>query len=423
MAVIKFRNPYRQLPTGDDYEDDGYDYEEEDSRIFIDEAVEDSERAKERRREILRLILHGGLIVGAAAAFLALVLFLASQRVYTNASTDVILETDSQDDGTEFTALGSNVVYYSKDGASCLNAGGSLIWSQSFEMQQPLTSIAGDVMAIADYNGSTIYLLNSKEILGPVNTNMPIRALSVSESGEVAAVLADTDVTWLYLFDSSGNTIAYFKTTMEQSGYPLSVAVSPSGELVCVSHLLAEGDGISSSIAFYNFGNVGQNVAENNVSGFNYDDEIFPVTVYLDNSTCAAVSDSRIAFFTGREIPQNGSNAMFSEELKGVYTGESYIGLLFAETSGESEYSLQIYDASGEVTGTVPVDMDFTDIRIAGKNVFISNSTQLQIYNVSGRQRYSGTFEEEIRRVIPRNDTMSKIYLATGNGLEQMTLR
>ena len=422
MAVIKFRNPYSQLMPENDSDEDDYDYEEDDGRIFIDEEIEDSERLWERRREILRLVLHWGWIAGAAAGFLALMVFLASQRVYTGASTSTILEMDSQE-GTEFAVLGSNIVYYSKDGASCLNSNGTLIWSQSFEMQKPLTSVSGDVMAIGDYSGSTIYLFGEKEIIGSVNTNMPIRALSVSESGEVAAVLADTDVTWVYLFDKSGNTIAYFKTTMEQSGYPISVSVSPSGELVCVSHLLTKSDGVSTSIAFYNFGSVGQNAAENNVSGFNYEDEIFPVTAYLSNSVCAAVSDSRIVFFTGKEIPQSSTNAMFTDELKGVYIGENYIGLLFEDTSGEEDYSLQIYDISGQIAGTISFSMDFTEIGIAGKNVFISSQTRLLIYNVNGRQRYDGEFEESAREVVPRDDTMSRFYLVTENGLEQMVLR
>ncbi len=421
MAVIKFRNPYSSLMPEDDYEDDSYDYEG-DERSFIDEEADDSERAWERRREILRLVLRWGGIAGAAAAFLALMVFLASQRVYTGASTSMILEMDAQD-GTEYTTLGSNVVYCSKDGASCLNANGTIVWSQSFEMQKPLISVAGDVMAVGDYNGSTIYLLGEKKILGSVNTNLPIRALAASESGEVAAVLADTDVTWVYLFDASGNTIAYFKTTMAQSGYPLSVAVSASGELVCVSHLLTGSSGVSSSIAFYNFGNVGQNVAENNVSGFNYDNEIFPVTAYLSNTVCAAVSDSRIAFFTGREIPQSGVNTLFQDEIKGVYVGEGYIGLLFDDASGEDDYALQIYDAAGNVAGTVSFSMDFSEIQIAGKHVFICSSSELQIYDVNGRERYSGSFDKEVREVVPRTDTMGRLYLVTADGLEQMTLR
>lgn len=421
MAVIDFRNPNSRFSLDDDYDDDDFE-EEDDGQSFIDEEIEDSENTWKRRREILRLILHWAGIAAALVVFLALVLFLASQRVYSSYSVSAVMEMSSQDD-TSFTTLGSNVVYYSKDGASCINAGGNVVWSVSYEMQKPLVSRAGDILAIGDYNGSTIYLQNASETLGTINTNMPIAALSASESGEVAAVLMDTDVTWVYLFDKEGNTIAYFKTTMSQSGYPVSVSVSPSGELVCVSHLLTSSTGVTSSIAFYNFGDVGQNVAENNVSGFNYDNEIFPVTAYLSDSVCAAVSDSRIAFFTGKQIPASGNNALFTNEVKAVYTGDGYIGILFADEDGDQQYELRIYDASGEVTGTIMLDEDFTNIQIVGKAIYVNNDTSLSIYTVGGKERYSGDFDDTVRAVIPRKDTIRKLYLATDTGIEQMTLR
>ena len=213
MAVIKFRNPNSVFSPDSEYED----YDEQDTgdegQSFIDEEIEDSENSRKRRREILRLLLQWALVAGVVLAFAALLQFLSSQRVYSGAVVSQVKEMTSQND-TEFISLGNNIVYYSKNGANCLDPSGDLVWSISFELQKPLVSRDGDILAIADYNGSTIYLQNAAETLGSVNTNMPIRAMSVSESGEVAAVLADTDVTWVYLFDSSGNTIAYFKTTM-----------------------------------------------------------------------------------------------------------------------------------------------------------------------------------------------------------------
>ncbi len=421
MAVIKFRNPYGLFSPDDEYDEDEFD-EEDAGQSFIDEELEDSENVWKRRREILRLLLHAAGITAALGAMMALVLFLASQRVYSGASTSVVKEMSVQED-TSYATLGSNIVYYTRDGASCLSPKGKLIWSISYEMQEPLVSQAGDVLAIGDYNGSVIYLQNAAGTLGSVNTNMPIQALAVSESGEVAAVLSDTDVVWVYLFDSSGNTIAYFKTTMSQSGYPVSVAVSPSGELVCVSHLLTTENGLSSSIAFYNFGDVGQNVAENNVSGFNYDNEIFPITMFLSDSVCAAVSDSRIAFFNGRQIPQSGNNAMLTQELRGVYTGDDYIGLLFMNEGVDVQSTLQIYDASGTAVGSVTLPEDYTDIQIAGKAVYASNDSSLAIYSVEGKKRYEGDFDQKVWSVIPRRDTISKLYLAGENGIEQMILR
>ena len=165
-------------------------------------------------------------------------------------------------------------------------------------------------------------------------------------------------------------------------------------------------------------------MAENNVSGFNYESEIFPVTAFLSNDSCAAVSDARITFYSGKEIPQSSSETEFTNEVAGVYTGGSYVGVLFRDdTSEETQYSLQIYDGSGNVTGTIDFTMDYSDIQIAGRNIYINNASELQIYSVSGRQRYDGTFDEEIREVVPRSDELSKLYVVTESGLQQMMLR
>ncbi len=38
----------------------------------------------------------------------------------------------------------------------------------------------------------------------------------------VAAVVDDSEITAIYLYASTGEEIAYFKTTMEKSGYPIA---------------------------------------------------------------------------------------------------------------------------------------------------------------------------------------------------------
>ncbi len=66
--------------------------------------------------------------------------------------------------------------------------------------------------------------------------------------------------------------------------------------------------------------------------------------------------------------------------------------------------------------------MDFTNIQIAGKCVYINNDQELQIYTAEGRQRYQGTFEKDVREVVPRADGAGKMYLVTEDGIDQMTL-
>ena len=83
----------------------------------------------------------------------------------------------------------------------------------------------------------------------------------------VAAILEDTNITWIYLYNSAGEKVAYIKTTMQKSGYPAAVALSPDGKLMAVSYITVESGAAKSSVAFYNFSSVGQNFVDNFASG------------------------------------------------------------------------------------------------------------------------------------------------------------
>lgn len=419
MAVIKFRNP--NSPAGNNRGGDFGDENSSGEQEFIDESIEADEQSRRRRRQILRLLLRAATVIGAVILFILFIAYLASQRTYSAATYRAVGTAESGED-TQYLALGNHIVYYSRDGASCLSRNGSMIWSISYEMQKPIARTAGDILAIGDYNGSTIYLQNADAAIGTIDTSLPIRDLSVSESGEVAAVLADTNITWVYLYDQDGSQIAYFRTTMQQSGYPVSTAVSPGGELVCVSHLMTTPSGISSSIAFYNFGDVGQNAAENNVSGFNYDNEIFPFTMFLNDSVCAAVSDSRLAFFNGREIPESGANILFTDELLGVYDADGYVGLLFMNTT-DGGYAMQIYSDGGSLVNTVSFNMAYTGICFANDCIYIYNESDLTIYTIQGQIRFQGSFPSSVTEVIPESGTSSRMYVVTDDGIEEMVLQ
>ena len=145
-------------------------------------------------------------------------------------------------------SLNGTLFSYSKDGMSCTDSRGKVIWNQTYEMQNPMVRICQNVVAVGDYNGRTIYVSNSEEIMGTIDTTTPIRDFCVAKNGVVAAVLDDSNVTVINLYNVSGEQLAYFKTTMSKSGYPLAIAISDDGKQVAVSYLKAENGEMSTSI-------------------------------------------------------------------------------------------------------------------------------------------------------------------------------
>ena len=240
------------------------------------------------------------LVLTLFAAVGAVVFIQWKNKVYTESvelsNVEIKIPSDAQ-----MMPFSSNLLTYSKDGISCMDTKGNAVWNQTFEMQNPMVDINQNVVAVGDYNGREIYVMNTETVLGNITTNRPVRDFCVSAGGVVAAVLDDTNVTLICLYDAKGTELVRFRTTMKESGYPAEVSISPSGELVCVSYLYVDSGHMKSSVAFYNFGAVGQNNTDNYVSGYDYIDRVVPLARFLDNRSLFAVSDDRIMFFGGAQ--------------------------------------------------------------------------------------------------------------------------
>lgn len=304
--------------------------------------------------------------------------------------------------------LNGSLLIYSKDGASCIDSKGKAVWNQSFEMQSPIVSICGSTVAIGDYNGRTIYVANNSRLLGTVKTNLPIRALTVSDNGVVAAVLDDMNVTRIYVYDANKDTsepIVEAKASMNKSGYPMDVALTPNGKIMMVSYFYVDSGNMKSSIAFYNFGEVGSNESDNYVSGYDYVNSVIPYVTFLDNDSAFGVADDRIIFFNGSEKPTNIATTMIDREVYGVYHSKDYVGLVFADETGESKYRLDVYNAAGNKISSVLFDIEYTDIVFSNDQIIIYDGNRMMVANMKGTVKYNGSLNSNAYLLIPTNSS------------------
>ena len=298
-----------------------------------------------------------------------------------------------QYDSSVCLSYGNGFLSYSGDGISYTDAKGNAVWNQAYEMQEPMVRVAGSKVADADYNGHIIYSISQDGNYIEIDTNLPIRVIAVSESGMVAAVLEDTGITWIYLYSSMGETIAYIRTTMQNSGYPSALALSPDGTLLTVSYLTVDNGTAKSSVAFYNFSSVGQNYVDNFVSGSDYADAVIPFLAFLNNDTSFAVADNRLVIYGGGQRPKSVADVLLNEEIQSIFYNESHIGLVFLDTTGNGKYRLDVYNTSGLVETSLYFDMDYKDIIFRKDNIIIYNETQCLLANMNGVERFNGDFQ------------------------------
>lgn len=378
-------------------------------RDYLKEREKETSKSIDYREKIRshKLTIFYRAVLGAALA-VAIIAFLLIQWQNKVFSESVVASTAPITivQGATVENLGGNILLYSKDGASCVDSKGNAIWNRTYEMQTPMISISGQTAAIGDYNGRSIYVVDKSGERGTVNTNLPIRDFCVSESGVVATVLDDTSVIRLNVYNGNENTeetIVNSTVSMDKSGYPVSISLTPNGKIMAVSYLYVDGGNMKSSVAFYNFGEVGKNETDNCVGGYDYLNTVVPLVRFMDNDSAFAVSDDRIAFFSGSEKPANVAVNFLEEQIQSIYYNENYVGLVFHNPSGESVYRLDVYNSSGSKVGSQFFDVEYTDIVFNRDQVIIYNDTECQISNIKGVDKFMGSFGESTSLLIPTN--------------------
>lgn len=373
-----------------------------------------------------KLVIFYRVVLGAAliAAIIAFLIIQWRDKVFTESLvTGTAPITIVQ--GADVKNLGGNILLYSKDGASCVDAKGKAVWNRTYEMQTPLISISGQTAAIGDYNGRSIYVMDKSGERGTINTNLPIRDFCVSDNGVVAAVLDDSNLVRINLYNGNENTeetIASATARMDKSGYPMSISLTPNGKIMAVSYLYVDSGNMKSSVAFYNFGEVGKNETDNYVSGYDYLNTVIPYVRFMDNDSAFAVSDDRIVFFSGSERPTNIASNLLEEEIQSIYYNENYVGLVFHNQSGESAYRLDIYNSAGSKIGSQLFDIDYTDIVFTKDQIIIYNDTECQISNIKGVDKFIGNFEKSTSLLIPTS-SVYRYVVVTADSVDTIELK
>lgn len=385
-------------------------------------------RQKERpsvakRIMILRMRKFAAVIASVAVIAVIILVCYISYINYAYTGYEVISSVEkTQTDNSHILSFGSYFLSYSADGIRCTDEKGNDIWSCPFEMQNPMVVINGGYVAVADYVGRMIYIFNGSGELGTIQTNLPIRDIEVAGNGVVAAVLDNGDVTSISLYYYDGSEIGFFRTTMSKSGYPLDIGMSEDGTLVAVSYLYLDNGVLTSKVAFYNFGEVGQNKTDNLVGGYDYQNEMVPLVGFMNDSTAFAVANDKLMFYKGSQRPTNQRDIFLKDEIHSVYYGDKYLGLTYINPTAESRYLIDIYNTSGDLKNTLPIDMEYQEIFFNDDYVVIYNAASCIIYNVNGNIKYQGDFDESVLLMIPTNSVL-RYVLVLSDQIQTIVLR
>lgn len=370
-----------------------------------------------------RLVIIYRTVLALAAVIVAGILLFINYKNKVYSGYEVVQEYERQDaDESDYIMSNGNVLKYSQDGAEVFDASNHVIWNETYEMQNPMVATCRDSVAICDYKGNKIYVINDAGEQGIIETKLPITNLSVSQQGVVAAVLEDGDTTRIFLYSKEGEELINIKCTMSQSGYPVDLSLSDDGIKLGVSYMRIEKGELKSSVAFYNFGDVGQNEIDNYASGYDYVDTVVPKVKFINSSTAFALGDNRFSVYKGNQKPTSVFDLILNEEVQSVFYGNKSVGLVFRTSESEMKYRIDVYDESGNLSLSQKFDIDYTDIILKDDIIIIYNDSRCKIYNLNGVEKFNGEFEEPVLLLVPTEQN-SKYTLVNRDSVKTIRLK
>lgn len=396
-----------------------------DIRSYMKEKEKREQKKTGYREKIFRHKLSNVyrflLVLVAVIALVALAMVQYRKHIYTD--YDVVASVPRENaSGAVDRRLGQAILTYSKDGAHCTDTKGNVTWNQTYEIQDIKLAISGNTVAIGSYNGRSIYVQNAEKQLTEITTTMPIRNLTVSESGYVTAVLDSTDVALLNTYNVNGEMIYQGQAHMTESGYPAAVSLSPNGELLCVAYWYVDAGILKTNIAFYNFGPVGENVNDYMVSVYSYTDTLIPQVQFMNNSTAFAVGDNRLTIYSGSHTPVETAGFLIDEEIISVFYSDKYIGLVFRAEDSDKLYRMDVFDTAAEKVGSFDINIEYTDIFFDQDTFVAYNETECMIMTMDKIAKFAEEFSETVRLMLPTNGAY-KYLLVTDDSIETIQLK
>lgn len=369
------------------------------------------EKIREHRRKIVMWILVAFLALSIAAA-VAIVYF--QLKEYTG--YDVRWEVEREDSqATKYENFAGYILRYNNDGAFCADTSDNLIWNQAYEMQEPRVDICEEYMAIADHLGTQIYIMNTQGVQGQIETSKPIQAVRVANQGMVAVLTQEDETSHLELYSKSGNSLASGEIHVQNSGYPMDIALSNDGNKLAVSILDISSGKAKSTIAFYNFGSVGQNEIDNIVGSYVYKDTVIPQIDFVSNDRMIAFGDTQVILFEGTQKPEEKSTLKLDGQVKSIFYDRYYFGLVYGNGDSKDTHKMQVYDMKGKLFMEKDFSMAYSNIEfLENHQICITNDTRCEIYTLRGVKHFAYVFDNKINKILSGSTTNQYTFILDG---------
>lgn len=332
-----------------------------------------------------------GLLVMVGVLVYALV---KNNRV--SGSYEVVTSLSRGDDtSVYYQIMRKGMIRYSKDGMAMTDKSGNLIWTQTYEMTSPAIVVSDPYVAVGDIGANTIYIFNEYGQLGRINTDVPIQEIRISAQGVIAAVLSDSATNYINLYDKQGNVLGSIKASLQNTGYPLAIALSSDATRLLASYLCMDGSTVKTRVISYNF----SDTQSKHVIDTLELEELYPKIEFLENNKAVMFGEKSFVLYN-TDTKEITAQQTFENEIASVFCSDQKIGFIFKASDENGQYYMEIYNKAGRKNSSAYFDFDYEGINVYDDEVILYNSQEMAVYQMNGRLKFTSTLNTSVTNIM-----------------------
>ena len=380
------------IPTEYKGEDEA---EVEDREDYEEPEYDDSDYNPPKKRWILLLLI---VVVGLTA-------FYIYDSLKTYSDFDLREEYRREDSNeTRYLDFNGNLLKYSTDGASCTTYKEGLIWNYSYDFTNPAMAVCKDFAIAYDKKGSEVDIFSKNGFVKSIKTNMPIIKADVAGQGTVAVLMQQESTNYLQMYDTKGELLVSGQLHLENSGYPMSLALSSDGTRLLISLLYLNDGKITSTITVYDFSSKGKESKDNIVATYSYKDMVVPLVDFVSGDKAIAFAENKIIIYNNNLEATIVKEIELTDTLESVFYNDKYFGFVCDKIleSGEIVSELTLYNLYGFKCFSTEIYSSYSDMQVMENGeVLLLDGNKVDIYSKFGVHKFSYNFDTVVYTVVP----------------------
>lgn len=380
--------------------------------LFENSLEEENRRNKRKKQKTIVLFSLVGTAVVAGIAVIVLFSYYYVNRNFSG--YNVVSERARKDsNGVTYVPYQGNILKYSRDGISAVDASGETLWNGGFEMEQPMVSVSGNYVAAADIGAKKFYVYNGEDSGVEMDTTLPIGRIRVSAGGKAAVLVQDEDSDVVSIYDPYSTVDPLdveIPTNVAEDGYPLDFDISPDGSSIVIAYMLVENGTMQNKVCFYNFTEVGQD-QNMLVGGMSFEDRMISRIGFVTEDKVAIFCEDGFTIFENMKKPEQIFEKSFDEEIKSADFDDKNIMVVTGKAASADGQTLYLYNFRGKEELAQPIKYQYSDLYMSEEEIVFTDDKSCHIIRKNGKMKFAFEFGKKCDYFFPASRDNQYYYL------------